>query len=495
MLENILNTHWDFIIIGTGISGGTAGYALAKKGKRVLFIEKGKSRKELKNELIAGEFPEERQSFIASEAEKIKTLKSALRCSTTITDSTNPENKVSFVPLIGSGVGGSSTIYGAALERFFPEDFTPTTYFSHLKDANIADWPISFNDLEKYYQEAEVLYDVYGGVDPLRDSFQSKTLKKRKLSPVGEKVDSLLRKKNLHPYHLPVGHPPHHETTCEGCQATLCLPGDKKGSYEACIQSAIDDYGATLLEDCEVLSIDHTEKSATAVLCEYKGKLVSIHGNKFILAAGTLFTPAILLKSKSKFFKQGLANNSGVVGKNLCRHYFDLAMINLNPHQNMGYHEKELAFNDFYIWENEKLGTVQSLSNPPHFLSAYHEMHAEKKYHGIFYSLYLLIIKLFGRRIYNKMMHDSLCFAVIMEDVSYLDNRIEVDENNNINLFYKMRPESFKRLKIFRNLIKKSFSPYKVKFHPQAQNNQRLAHATGTCRMGTDPKKSVVDKM
>src|SRR3712207_7879032 len=49
-------------------------------------------------------------------------------------------------PLLGEGTGGSTSLYGAALERFFPEDFAPSMYFGDLPEASTADWPFQFGD-------------------------------------------------------------------------------------------------------------------------------------------------------------------------------------------------------------------------------------------------------------------------------------------------------------------------------------------------------------
>jgi len=491
---NLQKQNWDFIVVGTGISGGTIGYALARAGKKVLFIEKGPSLMNKSLSFLKGEFPEAGFEIKNSSLDShISQLKSSLRCTQKIVDVTDQKKPIEFIPLLGEGTGGSSAIYGAAFERFFPEDFKAQSYFSQFTGHNTVDWPISYTDLEPYYEQAEKLYEVYGSVDPLRSSYQSKTLRPARLSPAGEILSLHWKSKGLHPYRLPVAHPPHDESGCPGCQAVLCATSEKKGSYEACLKEAVEKYGAVCIDNCEVVQLKADAGKVSEVHCIYQGQKYILSADQVILAAGALFTPALLLKSKSTFFQNGLANRSGMVGRNLCRHYLDLAMVNLSPLTQDGYYEKELALNDFYFKNGLKLGTVQSLGNPPHFNSAWFEMNSEKKSRQLVQKFYLKLMKWIGRPIYNYLMKNQLCLAVIMEDLSYVDNRVTVDDEGKVLLSYKMQPEAYQRLEVFHQSIKESLRPYRVTFHRQAENNQRLAHASGTCRMGVDPRQSVVD--
>src|SRR5262245_41215809 len=124
MVADLAKETWDVIVVGTGMGGATIGYALARAGKRVLFCEKGRSHLDNPNAL-RGDFAEsyfERPAAPGSEHFEI--LARSGRCTDTIQDRSG--NRVrQHIPFIGSGTGGSSTLYGMALERFYPEDFNP----------------------------------------------------------------------------------------------------------------------------------------------------------------------------------------------------------------------------------------------------------------------------------------------------------------------------------------------------------------------------------
>ncbi|MBX7230628.1 MAG: GMC family oxidoreductase [Bdellovibrionales bacterium] len=491
--NDLSKIFWDVIVIGTGISGGTIGYSLAKSGKLVLFLEKGLADLTPQPDLIRGSFPEShfKNNLVVGSEEK-EILTKSLRCTEVISDLSLNKN-IDFIPFLGQGAGGSSSIYGAAMERFFPADFEVLNHISDVPNSTVVNWPINYFDLEPYYTQAEALYNVFGSPDPLRLPFQSASLAKAPLSPAGNVLFNHWTQKGYHPYRLPVAHKPHHISQCAGCQGTLCKTMEKIGSYEACVQPALKLFNAKIIDQCEVLGFIANSHHIDEVLCLKNKEQLKFKGKKIILAAGAIFTPALLLKSKSSIWPQGLANRSGLVGKNLCRHFLDLFIINLNPLKNKGYFEKELAINDFYFSNGTKLGTIQSLGNPPEFKPVIHEMHYEIPYHNYMHRLQFNFIRFFGKRIYENIMKTSLCLAGIMEDFSYAENQVGLTSSEKIFIKYQLTNEARNRLKLFRALAKKSLKPYKVKIHPQGENNQRLAHASGTCRMGINPEKSVVD--
>ena len=90
---------------------------------------------------------------------------------------------------------------------------------------------------------------------------------------------------------------------------------------------AVRDFGAVLLDDCQVLRIDADRSRATGVACRWRGKDITLRGKRIVLAAGALQTPNLLLRSASAQWPDGLANGSGRVGRNLMRHCVDLYLV------------------------------------------------------------------------------------------------------------------------------------------------------------------------
>jgi len=489
---DLQSTIWDYIIIGTGIGGSTIGYSLAQAGKKILYIEKGYSELSLK-----GKFPEPYlSSFDRLSSKDKELLKRAGRYTEELQDISIANHKHSFIPLLGQGAGGSSLLYGAALERFFPQDFQATTFFANMKDSSTVDWPISYQDLETYYKKAEKIFRVYGGVDPLRSESQNQELQTVEYTPSGQRLAELWASKNFHPYRLPVGHLPHSTSECPGCQAIVCLCNEKSDAAHCCLQPSLKMENVHLIDNCEVLKLNSDKTLVNEVLAKKNGELLKFKARIIILAAGALNTPALLFKSRSRNHPEGLGNSSGLVGKNLSRHFMDLYMIRMDPLEGVNYYEKELALNDFYFYRGEKYGTLQSLGNPPSIETALYEMYFEFYKSSSFYKkAYYNLVSNFGRTIIKNLFKNNLCLASIMDDVSYHDNCVTLSsDESTIQINYKIRSEGNRRLNEFRKLILKSLTPMSVQLHKQGENNQRLAHASGTCRMGINRNKSVVDK-
>ena len=138
--------HYDVVIIGTGAGGGTLGHRLASNGAKVLWLERGPF------------LPRERDNW-SSEAVFVRGKYLA------------PEvwydrHGHEFQPEVNYYVGGNTKFYGAALFRLRPEDFGELRHHGGISPA----WPISYDDLEPYYTQAEHLYLVHGqhGEDPTR---------------------------------------------------------------------------------------------------------------------------------------------------------------------------------------------------------------------------------------------------------------------------------------------------------------------------------------
>jgi len=158
---------WDVIIIGAGMGGGMLGHRLARAGRRVLFVEKGRSTLPGTPGTIRSAMPELAEP---QASRSINTYYDALaragRSSDEVTDISGRRPR-QFVPYIGSGTGGSSALYGMVCERFFVDDFTPRQHFAHPGESTVPEaWPINYEQMAPWYTEAENLLGVRGQPDP-----------------------------------------------------------------------------------------------------------------------------------------------------------------------------------------------------------------------------------------------------------------------------------------------------------------------------------------
>ena len=135
---------YDVIIIGSGAGGGTLARHLAPSGRRVLLLERGDW------------LPREPQNWLAQDVFVDNRYVSP--------ETWYDAGGTAFQPQIHYFVGGATKLYGAALYRLRKEDFGELHHHDGLSPA----WPISYDELEPYYTQAEQLYRVHGarGEDP-----------------------------------------------------------------------------------------------------------------------------------------------------------------------------------------------------------------------------------------------------------------------------------------------------------------------------------------
>jgi len=482
---------WDVIVAGTGMGGATLGYALAKTGLTVLFCERGRSHlgSGAKNSLL-GAYAETLANDPWRDPERLKDLlMRGGRYSMEIHDRSNRRPKP-FIPFMGSGTGGSSALYGMALERFFPADFVPRRHHPGAEGAALPEiWPVSYEDMEPHYYQAEALYRVRGGADPLRGESVGHLLAPSPMAPSQHELSDFLAGRGLHPYRLHVAC--EHVPGCQLCQGYLCSRGCKNDSAHVCLEPALAQYGATLLDECQVVSLEASRTRITGVNCTRHGRPFSLKGKLVVLAAGALQTPAILLRSKSAEWPLGLANDSGFVGKCLMRHYVDLYAISLRNADGTG--DKALAFNDFYQAEGWKLGSVQSFGQLPPTALLVENLSSDIRNSAVpWLSGPFKLLKPLVRAFLRHLSGRGLVLASLMEDLPYIDNHVSLTHGQ-LALEYRIRPYDRERIKAMRALMRDVLGPRRPILMKQAENNQRIAHVCGTCRMGTRLTDSVVD--
>lgn len=486
--SELAQTHWDAIVVGTGIGGATLGYALAHAGWRVLFCEKGRSHLN-GAQALRGAYPEtlfRRPQMPGAEHREL--LAAAGRYWDELEDHSGGQPRA-FVPFIGCGTGGSSALYGMAMERFFAADF-----------AEPERWPISYAELEPYYRAAEKLYHVRGDTDPLRGegSARSALEAPAALSRTGAELFAFLQTKGLHPYRLPLAC--ESVPGCRSCQGWLCDKGCKNDSARICLEPALSRHGALLLSECEVLKLEATANEVTAVVCAWRGQEIRLHGNLVALAAGALETPCLLLESKSAAWPQGLANASGLVGRRLMRHHVDVYLVATRAPSESGLERKELACSDFYHSRDGKLGTVQSFGSMPPAPLLVASLEDDLRHGPIPAAAALLrLARPLVRRALKRMLAARAALATVMEDLPYADNAVQPLPRSGARrgpraaIHYTIRPEARARISRFRQLMAGLLKPYRFTLIRQAENSRMLAHACGTCRFGDDPDNSVLD--
>ena len=485
---------WDVIVVGTGMGGGMLGYQLARSGRNVLFVEKGRSTLPGVPGTIRSTMPELAEPLAGRSPEAYYDALARAGRSTDEIEDISGRFRRRFVPFIGSGTGGSSALYGMVCERFFVGDFTPRQYFRDPGDSTVPDeWPVSYEQMRPWYAAAEKLLGVRGQPDPLRPEPAEVGLPPAPpFSPDNQPLVDYLTGRGLHPYHLPMACD--YTDGCTTCQSYLCDLSCKNDAGRNGVLPAVAEHGAHLLDECRVVRLEADDTQVRHVICQHRGDMLALKAKVVVLAAGALATPVLLLNSRSGEWPRGLANGSDWVGRNLMRHLLDWIEVWPQPGGKTTAPNKEIGLNDFYFWEGQKYGTVQSAGAMASLVSM--EMLTN---HPGWQPKVLRLMSPALRPIYDRLFKGGLVLASMMEDLPYLDNRVlpsnrpSADGRQRLQLRYRLHASEIQRRAVFLRQLKEMLEPFRKTTIRVAKGNDNLGHACGTCRFGTDPTTSVLD--
>ena len=288
--------HYDVLIVGTGAGGGTLANVLARAGKQIPLLERGNF---LPREMANWD-PE--QVFVDGRFISKDTWYDA--------------DGRPFQPQVHYFVGGATKMYGAALYRLRPADFGEIQHADGLSPA----WPLSYEEFEPWYTEAEWLYQVHGahGQDPTEGHW-SRQYPWPAVShePRIQQISDSLRDAGYHPFHAPCGilldeanRPASTCIRCGTCDGYPCLVHAKSDAEIIAVRPVLGLENVTLLADAEArwLETDPAGRTVTGVVVSRGGQTEVYSGDIVVVSAGASNSARILLRSASDRHPDGLAN-------------------------------------------------------------------------------------------------------------------------------------------------------------------------------------------
>ncbi|MET0746013.1 MAG: GMC family oxidoreductase [Microvirga sp.] len=302
----------DVVIIGSGPTGSAAAWRLARGGLDVVCLERG--------DWFA--YDEIRRDDPDWELRRATVLHSNPNLRRGRDDSPVDDSESPIKPMIGNAVGGGSIFWSAHVPRFRPEDFRVASL-----DGIGDDWPLSYDDLAPYYRENELrLGTAFVPGDPSAAPHGNRALAMPTIGSHGRRFAAAFDRLGWHwwPVDLVVGRQADEPETvhcthigpCDlGCPSRI-----RSGADRAYMCDAVD-HGVRLMTRTRVtrLELDARDRVAAALCMTDTGPL-RVEGRTFILAANGMGTPHLLLASRSERCPDGLANSSGLVGRNLMLH-------------------------------------------------------------------------------------------------------------------------------------------------------------------------------
>jgi choline dehydrogenase-like flavoprotein len=470
-----VSENYDVIIIGSGAGGGTLAHTLAGSGQRILLLERG--------------------DFLPRETQNWDPRPVFVDGRYISKDTWYDAEGKPFQPQVHYFVGGATKLYGAALYRLRPEDFGEIKHIDGISPA----WPLSYDDLEPWYSQAEHLYQVHGngGEDPT-EGHRSQPYPWPAVShePRIQQIHDGLAKGGYRPFHAPCGimlneadRPRSTCIRCTWCDGYPCLAHAKSDADVIAVRPLLDKDNVTLITGAEVtrLETDPSGRTVTGVVVSRDGNREVYTGDIVAVCAGAANSAKILLNSANDKHPQGLANGSDQVGRNYMFHNCK-AVVALCKEPNDTVFQKTLGINDFYSATKDyeyPMGNIQMIGK-----SNAEAMRGEKPKATMLAPEWTL----------SDVAKHAVDFWLTTEDLPKPENRVTTDADGNVHLAYEMTNDD-EAFRLYGELRKILNHTGMAEHHVLRKNFYMdmdipvagCAHQAGTCRFGTDPASSVLD--
>jgi choline dehydrogenase-like flavoprotein len=322
--------HVNAVIVGAGAGGGVVAKELATAGVSVVLLERGKwhsaadDRKDdlynQRTQVLGARFgpDDERNPRVTVDGEGRETI-------VTPSDGGYSNN--------AACVGGGTFSYGAMAWRFLEKDFRMRSTYGAVEGSTLDDWPISYADLEPYYEKAEWEMGVSG--DDTENIFKAPRKRALPMPPLPPNREFQVlypaaKRLGLHPFHIPmlrntvVYNGRRSCMRCRWCVGFACEVNARTGTHNTVIPAAL----AT--GNCEI----RTESMTKEILLDDRGRARGVTyfdandrlqeqtADLVIVSGGAIESARLLLNTKHKLFPNGLGNRYDWVGRNLQSHSY-----------------------------------------------------------------------------------------------------------------------------------------------------------------------------
>lgn len=504
MKENI----YDIAVIGSGAGAGPIIYELCNSGKKVVLLEKGEHYK--REDFSKDEIAYVRRNVITpSLKDEFHTIVSE--------DEEYTTTQADWSFWNGSIVGGASNFMSGFFHRLHPDDFKLKSKFGEIKDANIEDWPISYDEFEPYYTKVDEIVGVSG---EFRAHIYEPPRSKKNFPyppttehPITKLIDKSAKKVGMNALGTPraiISKDTKYRNKCyysNYCGNYGCSSGAKGSSREALINPALKTNNLTLITNAFVIKLNEKNKKVVSAtyIDKKTNKKKTIKAKIFVVAGQAIESCRLLLNSSSKNFPNGLANNNNQVGKNLL--FSAGGAINGTFDENSKIPLKDLlvegyfvnrVIKDFYFLDDHKTkGGVMDLlfehANPIRKANMLKWDNNSKLVWG----------EEFYKKLYNKFNKEKTLTIEIFNDWLPNDNcNVTIDKTrvdkygiNVAKVAIGSHPTNekigdrlaYKAIELLKQMGAKNINGEITKFPP-------VNLQAGGCRFGDDPKTSVLNK-
>lgn len=318
------------VVVGAGAAGGIVAKELATAGLSVVLLERGKwytphdcRKDDLRNQRVTvlG------NAFGPEDEGNPRVIVDARGNARTVLPSDGSYQNNAMC------VGGGTLSYGAQAWRYMPQDFRMRSTYGAPEGSSLEDWPIGYEDLERFYDKAE--YEIGISGDYSADPFHSERSRPLPMPPLpnNREFDILLpaaKRLGLHPFPIPMARNsvPYNGRgpcmRCRWCCGFACEADAKNGSQNTVIPTALATGNCELRRECMVTQIltDDFGRARGVSYIDAKGKWQEQPADAVVVSACAIESARLLLNSKSHRFPKGLGNRYDQVGRHLQGHHY-----------------------------------------------------------------------------------------------------------------------------------------------------------------------------
>ncbi len=322
--------HVNAVVVGAGAAGGVVAKELAQGGLSVVLLERGPwpstfncRKDDLRNQrttVLGHPFgpDDERNPRVTVDAAGKATVVRP-------TDGGYQNN--------AACVGSGTVSYGAMGWRFMEQDFKMRSTYGAVPGSTLEDWPIGSQDLEPYYDKAEWEIGVSGDVSP--DPFKAPRKRGLPMPPLPanrecEILRGAARRLGWHPFDVPMlrNSVPYNGRQacmrCRWCVGHACEVNAKNGTHNTVIPTALATGNCEIRVNChagEILT-DSSGRARGVAYYDESDRLQRQTADMVIVSGAAVESARLMLLSKSKMHPQGLGNRYDWVGRNLQGHSY-----------------------------------------------------------------------------------------------------------------------------------------------------------------------------